>query len=109
MTTCAGDITKWDTGKETVLPTPGNCGYEHKLNKPIDPTLPLHCILEFDSDQSDKDYEECWDELLNKHQVHLVAEDIYVEPQGAAVAVQLPEHLTQWLPVKNSTPCDFDD
>ncbi|KAL7383993.1 hypothetical protein ABVT39_022082 [Epinephelus coioides] len=31
------------------------------------PTLPLHCTLMYDADQTHVDYQECWDTVLNKN------------------------------------------
>ena len=68
------------------------------------PTLPLHCTLMFDSDQSHADYEQCWDEQMNLRPFLLESEDIYLGPQGAAAAVKLPDDLNGWFQVSNSTP-----
>lgn len=69
-----------------------------------EPTLSLHCTLKFDETQSDTDYEECWNEQINSRHFHLITEDIYVGPQGAAAVVRLPDQLSQWFQVKNSVP-----
>ena len=42
--------------------------------------------------------------LVNRKQVLLTTEDIYIGPPGAAAAATLPQHLAQWFQVKNSTP-----
>ena len=69
-----------------------------------EPTLPLHCTLMFDQDQSHKDYETCWDELINKKEYHALIKNIYIGPQGAAAAVFLQPDLQEWFQVKGSTP-----
>ncbi|CAI5657156.1 unnamed protein product [Oreochromis niloticus] len=66
--------------------------------------LPLHCTLLFDGNHRFKDYEACWDELLNKKPFLITSEDIYIGPQGAAAAVTLPDELKDWFQVQNSVP-----
>lgn len=68
-----------------------------------EPRLPLHCTLYYDKQQENKDYEECWDELLNKNGCAFTAEDIYLGLQGAASAVNLPSQWRQWFQVSEST------
>lgn len=75
-----------------------------QLCNPTISSLALHCTLKFDPNQSDTDYEECWDQLVNKKQLLITTEDIYIGPQGGAAAVTLPEHLAQWFQVQNSVP-----
>ncbi len=75
------------------------------LGAVTEPTLSLHCTQKFDETQSDTDYEECWNDRINRKHFHLIAEDICVGPQGAAAAAfRLPDQLSQWFQVKDSVP-----
>lgn len=68
------------------------------------PTLPLHCTLLYDAARSQKDYEECWDELTNYTTSAVHYEDIIIGPEGTAVAVKLTEEQQAWFQVSNSVP-----
>ncbi|KAL7381740.1 hypothetical protein ABVT39_010487 [Epinephelus coioides] len=41
------------------------------------PTLPLHCTLMYDRDQTHVDYQECWDAGINKKPYLITSEDIF--------------------------------
>lgn len=68
------------------------------------PTLPLHCTLMYDKDQTHVDYQECWDAAINKKPCLITSEDIFLGPEGVAAAVHLPEELSGWFQIPNSTP-----
>lgn len=74
-----------------------------ELIKAVHPRLSLYCTMKYNGAQSDKDYEECCDEEVNKHQFHLTGAVIYVGPHGAAAAITLTT-LLQWFQVTDSTP-----
>lgn len=73
------------------------------------PTLPFHCTMKYAANQSDMDYKECWNEIMNRQQFHLMVEDIYVGPQWAAAAVKLPDYIVGWFQVRDSQPHMIDD
>ncbi|KAL7374813.1 hypothetical protein ABVT39_007504 [Epinephelus coioides] len=68
------------------------------------PTLPLHCTLMYDKDQTHVDYQECWDAVINKKPCLITSEDLFLGPEGVAAAVRLPDELSGWFQVSNSTP-----
>ncbi|KAL7384070.1 hypothetical protein ABVT39_023561 [Epinephelus coioides] len=67
------------------------------------PTLPLHCTLMYDKDLTHVDYQECWDAVINKKPCLITSEDVFLVPEGVAAAVRLPEELSGWFQVPNST------
>ncbi|KAL7405155.1 hypothetical protein ABVT39_024601, partial [Epinephelus coioides] len=68
------------------------------------PTLPLHCTLMYDRDQTHVVYQECWDAGINKKPYLITSEDIFLGPEGVAAAVRLPEELSGWFRVPKSMP-----
>lgn len=67
-----------------------------------EPRLPHHCTMLHDEQHTNKDYEECWDELINKQRYNVINQDNYIGPQEAASAVTLSLQLQQWFQVPNS-------
>lgn len=88
-------LQEWNTWKPWV---------QTQLEHAAEPQLPLHCTLLYDEQQKHKDYEECWEELINRKPCYMVSQDVYIGPQGAAAAVTLPTDLKDWFQVENSTP-----
>ncbi len=75
-----------------------------QIGQAAEPTLPLHCTLLYDEYQDRKDYDACWNELINKKPYYITTQDIYIGPQGAAASVLLPQELQEWFQVQNSMP-----
>nr|XP_033494259.1 uncharacterized protein LOC117264429 isoform X1 [Epinephelus lanceolatus] len=65
-------------------------------------TLPLHCTLMYDKDQTHVDYQECWDAVINKKPCLITSEDTFMGLEGVAAAVRLPEDLSGWYQVPTS-------
>lgn len=58
----------------------------------------------YDRDQSQEDYDSCWDELINQTTSTIQYNDYILGPQGAAAMVKLPEEMKPWFQVPNSSP-----
>ncbi|KAL7391579.1 hypothetical protein ABVT39_011327 [Epinephelus coioides] len=57
----------------------------------------------YDKDLTHVDYQECWDAVINKKPCLITSEDMFLGPEGVAVAIRLPEELSGWFQVPNST------
>lgn len=50
----------------------------------------------YDRDQSQEDYDSCWDELISQTTSTIQYNDYILGPQGAAAMVKLPEEMKPW-------------
>lgn len=58
----------------------------------------------FDPDNANEEYAHLWTDMLEGKVFDIITTEIYMEPQGVAELVQLPNNLTDWFQVANSTP-----
>uniref|UniRef100_A0A8B9JFM9 Reverse transcriptase domain-containing protein n=1 Tax=Astyanax mexicanus TaxID=7994 RepID=A0A8B9JFM9_ASTMX len=64
----------------------------------------LHCTLLYDHDNSQTEYDACWQQCLQGKSFTLRTGDMIIGPQGVAVEAILDDNLLQWYKVENSVP-----
>ncbi|XP_029700614.1 uncharacterized protein [Takifugu rubripes] len=86
---------EWETWRPLVM---------NHYDTSKEPTLPLHCTMMYDENQTHEDYEQSWDEAINNKATVIQYEDIIIGPQGVAAVVKLQDDVKDWFQVPNSTP-----
>lgn len=85
----------WEAWRPLVM-------YHDKMAK--EPTLPYHCTMMYDQDQTCEDFEQSWDEIINNKTTVIQYEDIIVGAQGATATVKLQHDVEEWFQVPGSAP-----